>query len=61
MLFASLCIQCEKAEPEWGSFFCKPCGDQIKAPKPPERPDQGKPVAKRMSAFHKQRPNGWPR
>lgn len=60
MIRADTCIRCEKAKPELGSFLCATCQSALTTPQP-ERPTQGKPVAKRMSPFHKQRPDGWPR
>lgn len=52
MLTANTCIRCEKAEPEWGSFLCKSCQDAVYNPAPPNRPDQGLPVARRVSPYH---------
>lgn len=56
MIKPDTCIKCEKAEPEWGSFLCKPCQDTLKVPAESSRPEQGKPVAKRtVRPYHKNR------
>ncbi len=41
-----ICIRCDTAPPELGSWLCKACAEILQNPPAPERGEQGKPVGK---------------